>query len=192
MSDPMKTTDVDAEQRAVHLMKRQQRAALWALLAVRRTIRQALRSAIKPNFEWLQKLMKYVERYAENIHQPNEDHMLFNAVARREPMLARTVARLRRDHATMKGYGNRLRATLTYWQQGDRAAGPLAVAVADDYAFFCLRHMRSERRDLLPAARNLLTISDWRSAGQAFEAAADPLALSRNEGERISALQRLH
>jgi len=164
---------------------------LWALLSLRRVTRRALRSSIKPDFAWLRKLTTYVERYPENIHQPNEDHLLFSPIATREPALARTIARLRRDHAAMKGYGNRLRGALACWEQGDPSASRLAAALAEDYARFCERHCRSERRELLPAAERLLANSEWLKVGQACEAAADLLATSRNDRERTVALMRM-
>jgi len=176
---------------ATKLMQGQRRAMLWALLAVRSITRRALRSAIRPDFAQLNRLMGYVERFPENVHQPNEERVLFSKVVACEPSMARTVARLRRDHSAMKGYGNRLRSTLRFWQQGDPNAGPLAASIADDYSHFCMRHMRAERRELLPVAERVLTESQWLDAERAFESAADPLAASRSERERMAALLQL-
>ena len=176
---------------AVGILNGQQRTMLWALLTVRRITRQAFRSRVKPDFACLKKLTTYLDRYAENIHQPNEEHTLFSVVASRGPAADRLIARLRRDHSAMKGYGIRLRTALAHWEQGDPSAGPLTAAVANDYAYFCLRHGRVERHELLPVAQRVLTNSEWLSAGTAFEASADPLAASRNDRDRTNALQRM-
>lgn len=175
---------------AAQTMKDRQRAMLWALLAVRRTIRGALRSAVRPDFLELKRLMAYVERFPEKLHQPNEEKYLFRAVEARQPALARTIARLRRDHSAMTGYGNRLRAALAYWEQGDPNAGQQSAMIADDYARFCQRHARAER-DLLPVAIEVLSDSEWSKIDRAFEVAADPLAASGNGRDRAEVLLKL-
>lgn len=172
-------------------MKDRQKAMLWALLAVRRTIRRALRSAIRPDFREVRRLMAYVERFPEKMHQPNEERYLFQAVSARQPALARTIARLRRDHSAMTGYGNRLRAVLGYWEQGDPKAGQQSAMIADDYARFCQRHARAERRELLPVALEALSESEWSEIDRAFQSAADPLAGSRSRRDRDTALMNL-
>jgi hemerythrin-like domain-containing protein len=172
-------------------MKDRQRAMLWALLTVRRTIRRALRSAVRPDFRELRRLMAYVERFPEKLHQANEERHLFRAVEARQPGLARTLARLRRDHVAMVGYGNRLRAVLGYWEQGDPAAGQKSAMIADDYAHFCRRHARAEQRELLPVALEVLSESEWSRIDQALEATADSLAASHSKQDRERALLRL-
>ena len=176
---------------AAQTMKDRQRAMLWALLAVRRTTRRALRSAVRPDFRELKRLMAYVERFPEKLHQPNEEKYLFRAAEARQPALARTVARLRRDHSAITGYGNRLRAALGYWEQGDPKAGQQSAMIADDYARFCHRHARAERRDLLPVALGVLSESEWSQIDRAFQSAADPLADARSSHGREVALLAL-
>lgn len=176
---------------AAQTMKNRQRAMLWALLEVRRTTRRALRSAVRPDFRELKRLMAYVEHFPEKLHQQNEERYLFRAVETRQPALARTIARLRRDHSAMTGYGNRLRTALEYWEQGDPKAGQQSAMIADDYARFCQRHARMERRDLLPVALEVLSEGEWSQIDRAFEAAADPLAASGSGRDRAAALLKL-
>ena len=80
-------------------MNDQQKAMLWALLAARMMTRKALLAGIKPDFPLVKRLLAYIEHFSEKQHQPNEERHLFRLLETREPDLARTVARLRRDHA---------------------------------------------------------------------------------------------
>lgn len=168
--------------RALQIIAEQQRAMSSVLLAVRTMAPRALRSATVPDFLQLTALVKYVERFSEAVHQPNEEKLLFRALEARQPASARTVARFRRDHAAMTGYGIRLRTTLRYWQQGDPKAGPLAAIVADDYVRYCRQHARAERRDLLSAALRTLSREEWAQIDQALVSVVDPLARSRGVG----------
>ncbi len=135
--------------------------------------------------------MAYVERFPEKMHQPNEERYLFRAVEARQPALARTIARLRRDHSAMTGYGNRLRTVLGYWEQGDPKAGQQSAMIVNDYALFCQRHARAERREVLPVALEVLSESEWSQIDRAFQSAADPLADSRSRRDRDTALMNL-
>lgn len=134
-----------------------------------------LRSATAPDFLQLTVLVKYIERFPEAVHQPNEEKLLFRTLEGRQPALARTVARFRRDHAAMKEYGIRLRTALRYWQQGDPKTGPLAAIVADDYVRYCRQHARAERRDLLSAALQILSREEWAQIDQALDSVVDPV-----------------
>ena len=153
--------------RALQIITQQQRAMSSALLAVRTIARKALRSGSSPDFSQLVPLLDYVERFPETLHQANEEKYLFRVLEAREPHLARLVARLRRDHAAMKGYGQRLRTAVAYWRTGDPKAGRQTAIMADDYVRFCRQHARLEQRELLPAALELLSDAEWSKTDQA-------------------------
>src|SRR5207248_1407256 len=159
-------------------MNDEQKAMVWTLAAVRLTARKALQTAIKPDFPQLKRLLTYVERFGENQHQVTEERYLFRPIEKREPQLARTIARFRRDHSAMKGYRIRLSEVLSYWEKGDPKAGPQAAIVAEDYLRFCQRHARGERQ-LPPVLRRVASEAEWAEADRAFASIADPLAAAR-------------
>jgi hypothetical protein len=146
----------------------QQRAMMWALVAVRRLARRASRTAGT---------------------QANEERHMLHPLEIREPSLARIVARLRRDHSAMKGYRIRLATALGYWQQGDPKAASQAPLVADDYMRFCQRHVRTER-DLLPALRKVTSEAEWAAFNEAVAAVADPVMASTSGPARFAALSQ--
>ena len=176
----------------MRIIKHQHRATASVLFAVRALARNALRSGNPPDFAWLRTLLGYVERFPERLHNPNEETYLFNVLQRREPGMARTVARLRRDHAASTGYANRLREAVANWERGDPKAGPHAGHVANDFARFNWRHARFEEREILPAAKAAFTETEWREIERAFAATADPLAGSGSRQQCEAALRRLH
>ena len=177
--------------RALQIITKQQRAMSSALLAVRTIARKALQSGNSPDFSQLVPLLDYIEHFPETLHQANEEKHLFRVLEAREPRLSRLVARLRRDHAAMKGYGQRLRTSLGYWRTGDPKAGRQTAIMADDYVRFCRQHARLEQRELLPAARELLSDAEWSTIDQALASVADPLALSKSRADCEMALKQL-
>jgi branched-chain amino acid transport system ATP-binding protein len=184
------TGKAEAMSRAVQVIAQQQRAMSSALLAVRTLARKALRSGTSPDFSQLAPLLDYLERFPETLHQANEEKFLFRVLEAREPRLVRLVARLRRDHAAMKGYGQRLRTAVAYWQVGDPKAGRQTALMADDYVRFCRQHARLEQRELLPAALELLSDAEWSKIDQALVSIPDPLAKSRSRRDCESALKQ--
>ncbi len=177
--------------RALQILTQQQKAMSSALLAVRTMARKALRSGDRPDFSQLVPLLDYVERFSETLHQANEEKYLFRVLEGREPRLTRLVARLRRDHAAMKGYGQRLRTSVGYWRTGDPKAGRQTAIMADDYVRFCRQHARLEQRELLPAALELLSDAEWSKIDQVLASVGDPLALSKGRADCEIALKQL-
>ena len=175
----------------MRIIKHQHRASASVLFALRALSRNALRSGKPPDFAWLGTLLGYVDRFPERLHNPNEDAYLFRVLLRREPGMARTVARLRRDHAASTGYANRLREAVANWERGDPRAGPHAADVANDFAHFNWQHAHFEEREILPAAKAAFTEAEWRELERAFTATADPLAGSMNRQQCEAALRRL-
>ena len=184
------TGKAEAMSRALQVITQQQRAMSSALLTVRTLARKALRSGSSPDFSQLAPLLDYLERFPETLHQASEEKHLFRALEAREPRLVRLVARLRRDHAAMKGYGQRLRTAVAYWRTGDPKAGRQTALMADDYVRFCRQHARLEQRELLPAALELLSDAEWSKIDQALGSIPDPLANSKSRRDCEIALKQ--
>jgi hemerythrin-like domain-containing protein len=182
--------EIEVMPRTLQIIAAQQRAMSSALLAIRTIARRALRSTAAPDFSQLAALARYVERFPETIHQSNEERLLFQAIESRQPTLARTVARFRRDHAAIKGYGNRLRSALRYWQQGDPQAGPQVAVIADDYVRYSRQHARAEQA-LLSAEIAIFSGAELTQIDRAFDSALDPLARSENRQTCARALRQL-
>jgi len=178
-------------QRAIEIMHDRQRAMSSTLLAMRTIARRSLKAGTPPDFTQLRRLLHYVERFPQRLHQPAEEKHLFQAVLRRDAGAERAVKRAKRDHATCLGYLDRLRTALAYWEKGDPMAGPQVAVLADDYARFCRLHARIEARDVLSVALKVLSEQDWRAIEQAYDAIDDPLARSRSRTDCAAALRAM-
>jgi hemerythrin-like domain-containing protein len=178
-------------QRVLDMMRHRQRAMSSTLLAVRTIARRSLRSGAPPDFDQLRRLVAYVDRFPQKLHQPAEEQHLFRILERREPAAARAIARARRDHAACRGYQDRLARALGRWSGGQRAAGGEVALMADDYVRFCRLHGRIETRDVLSVAVQALRPDDWLAIGRAYAAANDPLAACRSRRDCEVALRAL-
>jgi hemerythrin-like domain-containing protein len=179
-------------QRALELMRHRQRAMSSALLAVRTLACRSLRSATPPDFDQLQRLVAYVGRFPQKLHQASEEQHLFRAVERRAPAAAtRAIARAKRDHAACLGYLNRLDDALRRWTRGQSSAGGEVALMADDYVRFCRLHGRIEARDVLSVAAQVLQPDDWRTIAQAYAATNDPLDASKSHADCAMALRQM-
>ncbi len=178
-------------QRAIETMHDRQRAMSSTLLAVRTIARRAVKAGTPPDFAQLRRLVRYVERFPQKLHQPAEEKYLLAAVLRRDAAAERAVKRAKRDHATCLGYLDRLRTALGYWEKGDPSAGAQVALLADDFVRFARLHARLESRDVLSVARNVLTDQDWRAIRQAYDAVDDPLARSRSRADCTAALHAM-
>lgn len=176
---------------AIQIIKDEHRALNSVLLSLWVISRKAIRSGEKPNFLWLQALLNYIDRFSERLHHPKEELHLFRVLERRSPAYGKTIARLRREHASNAGHSIRMRGALTHWERGDSKAGLLFANVASDFARFNWRHMLLEEREILPAAQATFTEADWREIDRAFAMNDDPLARSRTRQECEAALQHL-
>jgi hemerythrin-like domain-containing protein len=176
---------------AIQIIKDEHRALNSVLLSLRAIARRAVHVGERPDFPWLKALLNYVDRFPERLHHPKEELHLFRVLERRSPAFARTIARLRREHAANAGHSIRMRGALTHWELGDPKAGLLFANVASDFARFNWRHMRLEEREILPAARATFTPADWQEIDEAFATNNDPVARSPSRQECEAALRQL-
>lgn len=178
-------------QRAIEIMHDRQRAMSSALLAMRTIARRSLRAGTPPDFAQLRRLLRYIERFPQGLHQPTEERHLFQAILRRDAGAERGVRRAKRDHAACLGYLDRLRTALVYWEVGDPKAGSQVALLADDYVRFARLHARIEARDVLSVALKVLTESDWAAIEKAYGAVDDPLARSTSRADCAAALRSM-
>lgn len=191
MAAPQRHGLLAAMQYALEMMRNRQRAMSSVLLALRTIARRSRRSGAPPDFDQLRRLVAYLERFPQKIHQPAEERHLFAAIERRTSDARRAIARAKRDHAACVGYQYRLGDALRRWIGGQDSAGGEVALMADDYARFCRLHGRIEARDVLSVAMKVLEPDDWRPIEQAFAVAGDPLAGSKSRSECAAALRAI-
>lgn len=127
-------------------------------------------------FDIMRAMLFYIDEYPEKLHHPKESNLLFPRLVRLRPELLPLVRNLEQDHLSGEGRVRELQHLLLAWEQtGDHRREPFVRAM-HQYAAFYLEHMRTEERELLPVAQQVLTADDWRVLDAAFGAHRDPLA----------------
>lgn len=132
-------------------------------------------------------MLRYVEEVPDRIHHPQEDVLLFPAMA--ETAGARQIiAELERDHGLGGAMLIRLREAFEALKaDSPNALNRLSTAV-DEFSEFYWAHMRKEEQSLLPLAEAGLTPSQWEDIERMFVTVNDPLFGS----ERSETYRRLY
>jgi len=131
---------------------------------------------VRPRFEVLRSMLRYIDEYPEKLHHPKEDEHLFARLVARAPETRRLVDELQAEHEEGARLVRELERALVFLEEGWPAGAREFLAAADAYAEFHWKHMRKEERELLPLAQRHLTAGDWKAIDAAFAANADPIA----------------
>lgn len=124
--------------------------------------------------ELFEAMLRYVAEVPDRVHHPQEDSVLFPAVAV-APGAAKVIAELEREHAAGAAMLEALQeAYQAFGKREANALNRLSTAV-DEFAEFYWAHMRKEEQSLLPLAAAALTPSQWEDIDRAFLAVNDPL-----------------
>lgn len=156
---------------------RDEHAALAAMLrSMRMLIAGGPQDEPERFFDVLRAMLFYIDEFPERLHHPKESHLLFPKVAKAAPELGGVLARLETDHETGERRVRDLQHRLLAWELLGDAHREAFVAAATGYVDFYFDHMRTEEREVLPAAERLLTQADWDELHKAFSRDRDPLA----------------
>ncbi len=156
---------------------RDEHQALAAMLrSLSMLLKQSRRDGTPPPFDVLRAMLFYIDAFPERLHHPKESELLFPLLRERAPELVPVLDRLEGDHAHgERGVRALEHALLAFEVMGDEAHRQAFEDAAERYIAAYLEHMASEERDVLPAARRLLSDADWAALGAAFAANRDPL-----------------
>jgi len=116
----------------------------------------------------------YIEHFMDACHHAKEDDHLFPALRLRSPEAAAVLDRLQAEHRNGPEVLRSLRAQLAA-----TAAGTLGnaefIGALRIYTQSLKAHIRTEEKDAMPLAREVLTAEDWESIDRAFADNDDPL-----------------
>ena len=127
-------------------------------------------------FDVVRAMLFYIDEFPERLHHPKESNLLFPRLARIAPALMHVIHRLEADHMQGERRVRELQHLLLAWELLGESRRAAFEQEARGYVAFYLEHMRIEETELLPAARRLLTDSDWAVLDAAFASGGDPLA----------------
>ncbi|MES2631758.1 MAG: hemerythrin domain-containing protein [Pseudomonadota bacterium] len=156
---------------------RDEHAALAAMLrSMTMMIRQGPGEAPDQFFDVVRAMLFYIDEFPEKRHHPKESDLLFPALARAVPSLMPVIRRLESDHMSGEGRARALQHLLLAWELLGETRRDAFCEAATDYVAFYLDHMRTEERELLPAAEAALSEAEWTAMDKAFLTSLDPLA----------------
>jgi Uncharacterized conserved protein len=138
-------------------------------------------------FDVLRAMLFYIDEFPERLHHPKESRLLFPKLGRAKPALAQVIRKLEDDHVRGEDRVRALQHLLLAWELIGEPRRAAFVDAAQEYVNFYLEHMRTEETQLLPAAEQSLSDTDWVELDEAFTTDRDPLTL----GTHDSGLERL-
>lgn len=171
---------------AISILKSEHRSISAVLHGLKELARMAQDATVRPRFQVLRSMLRYIDEYPERLHHPKEDEHLFARVAARAPQARKLIDELKKEHEQGAGLIRELERKLLFFEEGWPAGGREFQQAVDAFADFHWQHMRKEELELLPIAERVLTAADWRAIERAFATNLDPIAeLQERDYERL-------
>jgi hemerythrin-like domain-containing protein len=161
---------------AISILKSEHRSISAILQGLKELARMALEPDVKPDFHVLRCMLRYIDEYPEQLHNPKEDDFIFDALAVRAPEARALITQLKQEHEKGAVLVRELERALLFLEEDWPAGARQFKAAVDAYAEFEWAHMRKEEQELLPLAQRYLTAQEWRAIDAAFAANDDPVA----------------
>lgn len=131
---------------------------------------------LKPDFDLLASMIRYVDEVPEKVHHPKEDNYLFAKLRLRSPEATPYIEQLEAEHRQGEARIDALRSALeAYRRAGDGGLARFKEALSS-YLEQEWRHMNTEEGHIFPLARKYLTAEDWAEIDAAFLANGNPWA----------------
>jgi hemerythrin-like domain-containing protein len=155
---------------------REEHAAVAAMLrSLSMLLAEHRRHGTLPDFAVLRAMLFYLDEFPEKLHHAKESDLLFPRVRERSGELGATLERLDREHDNgMTRIRELEHALLAFEVMGEPRREAFEQAV-DRFVETQLAHMRTEEREVLPLAQQVLTDDDWAELDAAFLENKDPL-----------------
>lgn len=149
--------------------------ALAAMLSGMRTLVASIEAGrLKPDFNLLADMIRYVDQVPEVVHHPKEDQYLFAKLRLRSVEALPFIEELEEDHRQGAARIAALRSALeSYRQQGSAGFEQFRLALTV-YLEQEWHHMNTEEHKIFPLARANLTPDDWAEIDAAFLANGNP------------------
>jgi len=171
---------------AIAILKSEHRSISAVLHGLKELARMAQDATVRPRFQVLRSMLRYIDEYPERLHHPKEDEHLFARVAARAPQASKLIDELKKEHEQGAGLIRELERALLFFEEGWPAGGREFQQAVDAFADFHWQHMRKEELELLPIAERVLSAADWRAIERAFATNLDPIAeLQERDYERL-------
>lgn len=160
---------------SIGILKDEHRAISAVLLGLNHLADMAQDPKLKPDFQVLRSMLRYIDEYPERLHHPKEEEFLFARLVRRSSEAHKVIAELQREHVLGAQLIRELERQLMFFEESWPQGAADFLAMVHTYADFHWKHMRKEETQLLPLAERHLTPEDWLAVDAAFAGNGDPL-----------------
>jgi hemerythrin-like domain-containing protein len=161
---------------AIQKIRDEHRSISAVLHGLKQLAHDAQDMRVKPGFDALRAMIRYIDEYPERMHHPKEDEFLFARLAARAPQAKALVDSLRAEHEKSARLVRELERSLLLFEDAAPEGAREFLDAVNAYAEFHWKHMRREETELLPLAERALTAEDWRAIDEAFDSNRDPIA----------------
>ena len=161
---------------SIAVLKSEHRSISAVLHALKELARMAHDATVRPRFQVLRSMVRYIDEYPERLHHPKEDQHLFARLVGRAPEARLLVEELQAEHEEGARLIRELERALLFMEEGWPLGAREFRKAVDAYAEFHWKHMRKEEQQLLPLAERHLLPEDWKAIDAAVAANTDPIA----------------
>lgn len=161
---------------AISILKSEHRSISAVLHGLKELARMAQDAKVRPRFQVLRSMLRYMDEYPERLHHPKENDHIFSRLVAREPSARPLVEELQAEHEEGARLIRELERSLLFFEEGWPAGAREFQQAVDAYADFHWKHMRKEEQQLMPLAERALTAEDWKAINAAFAENRDPVA----------------
>lgn len=164
----------EAGRRVINRIKAEHVLLARIIAAMQAWVVQCREPGVDADLALFRAMLRYVQEVPDRVHHPQEDTVLFPALARLAGA-REIIAELEREHVLGDARLKSLHRAYEDFLAGSTNAINRLSGEVDDFAEFYWAHMRKEEQSLLPLAVAGLTPSEWEGVDKAFVAVNDPL-----------------
>ena len=147
---------------------------LWRIAATIDLVADEMAAGSPVDPAFFTSIFDYIEHFMDACHHTKDDDYLFPLLRMRSAAAADILDRLQAEHQNGPEILNALRRQLADTASGQLGNAEFAAALRT-YTQSLKQHIRSEEKDAMPLARDVLTAEDWAGIDRAFLDSEDPL-----------------
>lgn len=154
--------------KSLDIIHDEHRALAAMLVGMRSLVTNIEAGRLKPDYDLLADMIRYVDEVPEVVHHPKEDQFLFAKLRQRSSEALPFIEALEAEHRQGEARIKALRDALAAYRAAGEAgfAGfKLALTVYLEQEW---HHMNTEEHKIFPLARQYLTAEDWAEIDAAF------------------------
>ncbi len=160
---------------ALSVLQREHRALAAVLYCLEQVLGEIRLKRLAPDFALFESIVQYIQDFPDRFHHPKEDELLFPLLRKRAPEVNAILDELEDQHHEGIRLTNELKWKLAAWKENGESLFPAFDNAARAFIDFQRRHVGTEEREILPAAKRTFTEADWSRVNDGFASNEDPL-----------------